>query len=388
MSLQKSPTPSEFRSRFPIFRNKIYLNSCSKGALSEEVQAAYASYLDSWREKGSAWEDWVETQERTRAKVARFIGASEDEVAVSFCASTALAGLASALSYEGARRRILLDDLQFPTVAHNWLAQARRGAVIGRVRAQGQRLPVRAFQEALDDSVLLASVTHVGFRNGYRQDLAAVVAAARDAGALTLIDDYQSSGTCPLDVHDLGCDFLVTGCLKYLLGSSGLAFLYARRELLERLEPTITGWFGQEKPYDFDIERATYHHSARRFETGTPPVPNLYAGLAGLDLLSSVDPSDVERHLAQLSSELIARAKDRGWSILTPEEPERRGPLVVIEAHDADRLVSVLGDEGIVVSARGNGLRASFHYYNTPEDVGHLVRALDAHADLVVAAAS
>jgi selenocysteine lyase/cysteine desulfurase len=252
------------------------------------------------------------------------------------------------------------------------------------VRARDGGIPASAYREALDERTLLVPVTHVSFRNGYLQDVESVVSAAREVGALTLVDDYQSTGTRPLDVKKLGCDFLVTGTLKYLMGSSGLAFLYVRRELIETLEPLLTGWFGQERPFDFDIERAVYHRTARRFETGTPPIPNLYAGLAGLGLFELVRLEEVRDHVEGLATALIAEASERGFEVLTPSEAERRGPLVVLGTRDGAKLVEVLGGEGVVVSSRGSGLRISFHYYNIPEDVDAVVRALDRHPDLMV----
>jgi selenocysteine lyase/cysteine desulfurase len=211
-----------------------------------------------------------------------------------------------------------------------------------------------------------------------------VASAAREAGALTLVDDYQSTGTRPLDVKKLGCDFLVTGTLRYLMGSSGLAFLYVRRELIETLEPLLTGWFGQERPFDFDIERATYHRTARRFETGTPPIPNLYAGLAGLSLFEQVGLGEVRDHVEGLATMLIAEATERELEVLTPTEPERRGPLVVLGTRDAAKLVEILGQEDVIVSSRGPGLRISFHYYNIAEDVQAVLRVLDRHPELLV----
>ncbi len=381
-------SPEAFRSRFPIFENKVFLNSCSKGALSDAVETAYGAYLDSWKFEGSPWDDWVSMLEKTRAAFAKHIGCAADEIAVSYCASTATAGLLSALSFDGTRNRIAIGDFEFPTLVHNLLAQEKRGASIVRVRAAANRLSADSYVRKLDERVRLVPIAHVCFRNGYRQDIAAVVQAARAVGAYSLIDDYQSTGTCALDVRALRCDFLVTGTLKYLLGSSGLGFLYVRRELLEdaELEPLMTGWFGQEKPFDFDIERATYHASARRFETGTPPVPNLYAGLAALELLAEVDPTSVAAHVETLASRLISEASERGWQALTPEEPERRGPLVVLAASsctDATRVVETLNQRDIVVSARGSGLRVSFHYYNVPDDIDALLSVLDNHAGLM-----
>jgi selenocysteine lyase/cysteine desulfurase len=375
--------PERFRERFPIFGKKTFLNSCSKGALSHDVEEAYRKYLDSWRFGGSPWEEWVSVLERARSRFASFCGASEDEIAVTFCASTAVASIASALSFEGPRKRVLLGDFEFPTVAHNWLVQERRGAAIARVRARDGRLPVSAYREALDERALIVPVARVCFRNGYLQDVEGVIAAAREVGALTFVDDYQSTGTRPLDVKRLGCDFLVTGALKYLMGSSGLAFLYVRRELIDTLEPLSTGWFAQERPFDFDIERATYHRSARRFESGTPPIPNLYAGHAGLSLFDQVRLEDVRDHIEGLATTFIAEARDRGFEVMTPVEPELRGPLVVLKVRDASKLVAILAGEDVIVSARGDGLRISFHYYNIPEDVAAVLSVLDRQADLV-----
>jgi len=376
-------SPEAFRRRFPVFDNKVYLNSCSKGALSDRVEAGYREYLDSWRIEGSAWDDWVSRLEKTRAAFADFIGCSSNEVAVTYSASTAVAGLLSAISFEGDRDRIAVGDFESPTMAHNVLAQRRRGGVVVRVRADGNRLPAKSYETALDERVRLVPVAHICFRNGYRQDLDSVIEAARTVGAYTLVDDYQCTGTRPLDVSALGCDFLVTGTLKYMLGSSGLGFLYVRRELIEELEPLVTGWFGQERPFDFDIERASYHASARRFETGTPPVPNLYAGLAGLEVLSELEPHGVATHVETLATRLITGARERGWEVLTPEEPERRGPLVVLGVTDASRAVDELGSRDFVVSARDSGLRISFHYYNVTDDVDALLSVLDENQELM-----
>ena len=376
-------TPVRFRERFPVFDRLIFLNSCSKGALSLAVEDAYRRYLDSWKNEGSPWDEWVSALEKLRTRFARLVGASEDEIAVSFSASTAAATVLSALSFPGERNRILVPDFDFPTMVYNWLAQERRGAEIVRIRARGDRLDPEAYLDELDERVRLVTLAHVCFRNGFRQDVESIAASARARGAYAFVDDYQSTGTRPLDVKKMGCDFLVTGALKYLLGSSGLAFLYVRRELAEELEPLVTGWFGQERPFDFDIERATFHASARRFESGTPPVPNLYAGLAGLEVLGEIDPGEIQRHVEALASALIEGASARGFAVVTPREPESRGPLVVLSCRDAGRLVDELRKENIVVSARGSGLRVSFHYYNVPEDVEALFRVLDRHEGLV-----
>lgn len=376
-------TPAEFRKRFPIFDSKILVNSCAKGALSREVEEAYDRYLHSWRTGGSPWNEWVGVLESTRSAYAEFLGCTPDQLALTYCASTAMSVLASALDFGGERNKILLGDFEFPASSQIWLAQQKRGAQITRIRAEGNRLPVEAYARNIDQTTLLVPATHVCFWNGFRVDVAGVARAAREAGAYSLVDDYQCCGTRPIDLKELDCDFLISGCYKYLLGSSGLAFLYVREELIQKLEPTMTGWFAQENPFAFNIERQTYHETARRFELGTPPVPNLYAAEAGIRLVMEVGLERIRSHVEQLIGETIRKARERGIEVLTPEDPAEHGPMVVLRSTDSAKTVAVLEKEGIISSNRHEGLRLSFHYYNLPEDVDAIFEVLDRHPELM-----
>jgi selenocysteine lyase/cysteine desulfurase len=362
-----------FRERFPIFRSRVYLDSCSQGALSDAVEAALREHVEIWHARGSPWDRWVELQEELRAEFAALIGASSDEVAITFAASTAIYSVASALDYAG-RNQVVLGELEFPTLCHVWLAQEARGAKVVWVRADGAPMP-EDYRRAIGPATLIVPAAGVSFRTGHRSDPAALAAAAHEAGAWFMLDDYQSCGTRPVDVHALGVDFYVTGALKYLLGSAGVAFLYVRRELVPRLCPTLTGWFAQAEPFAFDGHRHAPAESAARFQTGTPPVPAIYAALAGIRLLRALGLDAVERRIAELTRVFLEGARDRGWELKTPSDST--GPLVVLRTPEAARLVAELDERGIVVSSRGDGLRVAFHAYNDPEDVDAVLRALD-----------
>ena len=371
-----------FRKQFPIFEHSIYLSSCSQGALARPVEAALREFMASWHEHGNPWELWVGEADTLRAEFARLINASPREIAITFSVSSALNSLASALSYTD-RPAVVLGDFDFPTMGHVWLAQQRRGADVRFARAQEQRLPLRSYQREIRDDTSLVATTHVCYRNGFKTDVAALAEVAHERGALLLVDAYQSLGTQPMDVKALGLDFMVTGALKYLLGTPGIAFLYVRDDLVERFQPSDSGWFAQERVFAYDVHHLDYARSARRFETGSPPVPNAYATLAALRLLASVGLPAIERHVQDLSGRLIAGARRRGFRVLTPEEPAARGPLVMIGATDATRLVEKLAAERILCSTRDGALRVSFHYYNTSEDVDAVLDALDRNAGLV-----
>jgi selenocysteine lyase/cysteine desulfurase len=373
----------QFRVRFPIFTRRVYVNSCSQGALSIDVEQALRSYLESWHEHGSPWEKWVEEVERLRARFAASIGATPDEIAVMPSASAGINAIASALSFDAPRSDVVIGDFEFPTMAQVWLAQERRGAIIRRAHATSDALPLSTYEAVIDERTLVVPATHVCFRNGHKTDIAGLVKMAHDRGAYVFLDDYQRTGSGPIDVHALGVDFMVTGCLKYMLAAAGVGFLYARRDLIDRFEPTVTGWFGRVNPFAFRIDSLDWPVDAHRFETGTPPVPNAYAALAGLDLLDRIGYDRVAQQVARLVERYSSAARDAGFVVRTPAEPARRGPLVVVQSLDAPALVAKLAARGIIASCRGNGLRVSFHAYNNHADVDAVIDALVAESSLL-----
>jgi selenocysteine lyase/cysteine desulfurase len=276
-----------------------------------------------------------------------------------------------------------MGEFEFPTMAQVWLAQQRRGATIRWARAEGDSLPVDAYEAVIDERTLIVPATHVCFKNGYKTDIVSLRKVCHARGAYVLLDDYQRTGSGPIDVHALGVDFMVTGCLKYLLAPAGIAFLYVRRDLIERFEPTITGWFGRVNPFAFQIDTLDWPASASRFESGTPPVPNAYAALGALELLDRVGYATIGEQIDSLAGRYLNAASDAGFVVRTPAARERRGPLIVVQSRDAPALVARLAARGIVASCRGNGLRVSFHAYNTVDDVDAVVRALELESALL-----
>ena len=372
-----------FRARFPILARRVYVNSCSQGALSIDVEAALRAFTESWGTGGSPWDRWIEEVEALRTEFAAMIGADSDEVAVMPSASAAISSIATALSFGEARPTVVLGEFEFPTMAHVWLAQRPRGAHIVWARAQGDTLPLESYAASIDERTRIVPLTHVCFRNGYRLDVPAIVALCRERGVLVFLDDYQHTGTAPIDVHALDVDFMVTGALKYLLGPSGLAFLYVRRALIASLAPLVTGWFGRVNPFAFSADVLDWAPNARRFEAGTPSIPNVYAAAAGIELLQTAGLDAVEQQVKRLVDRFIAGSRARGFAAITPDDPARRGPLVVLRATDAPELVRRLDRRGVIASARGAGLRVSFHAYNSEQDVDAVLDALDAEAALV-----
>src|ERR671924_927713 len=336
------PLPDRIRHRFPIFGRRLYINSCSQGALSDAVREAYEQYLADWDEKGAPWEYWVERGEAARATFARLVQAAPEEIAVTTSLSAGVAGLASGLRY-ARRSKVVLTDWEFPTIGQIWHAQEARGARVTHVPAADDgTIPLEHFERAIDDDTLIVSITHVCYRNGAMVDVPGVVELAHARGALVLLDSFQSVGSLPVDVRELGVDFLGAGVLKYLLGSAGLGFFYCRGDLVGRVWPTQTGWFADENIFAMDHTDYSPAHTAARFQSGTPPVPAIYAGIAGIELMQEVGVAATREHVNGLNAHLLNGLNELGATIVTPRDAERRGALVCVKSTDAKALVATL----------------------------------------------
>lgn len=372
----------EIRSHFKIFQSKTYLNSCSQGALSDSVESGFDEYIASWHEHGSPWETWVQRYEEARTAFAGFISASPDEVAIVTSVSAGINGIASSLNFRQ-RKKVVMGEFEFPTMGHVWLGQRVHGANVQFAKAQGDSIPVTAYEALIDRDTLIAPLTHVCFKNGFRADVSTLTGMAHNAGALVMLDDYQDCGTRPVDVKAMNLDFYVAGTLKYLLGPPGLAFLYVRKELIPSLAPTVTGWFGQANPFAYDPQRFELSPTARRFETGSPSVPNVYGAIRGFQMLEEIGMEEIAAHVKDLVQALLKRTRELGILAKTPADTV--GPLVVLQSRDSGLLLKALAQSDIVASNRFDGLRISFHVYNTLDDVERVVDVLKKNLHLLIA---
>ena len=384
MAVSVDALPTRIRHRFPVFGQRVYINSCSQGALSDSVREAYDRYLADWDEYGAPWEYWVEQLEAVRGTVARLINADEDEVAITTSVSAGVSALASGLRPGKGRDKVVVSDFEFPTIGQIWHAQERRGVRVEHVPAEADgTIPLERFEAAIDEQTALVAVTHVCFRNGSRLDVEAVARIAHERGALVLVDAYQTVGSLPVDVGALGCDFLAAGVLKYLLGSAGLGFFFCRRALVQEVEPSATGWFADRDIFEMDIHDYSPAPTARRFEAGTPPVPPIYAAIAGIELMQEIGIAETEAHVRELNALLHDGLEELGTRAFTPRASERSGALVCIPSTDVNALVAALAAEDVVTSSRDDNLRISAHCYNTADDVRAVLDVLARNRELL-----
>jgi len=302
---------TNIRSQFPILASKAYFNGCSYGPISLQVKAAIEQYIQIRLEEGARWDIYCEKLENVRELLARLLQCPADDVSVSTSVSESLNSLMTALRFDGPRNKIVVTDFDFPTTSQIMLAQSARGAKVLRAQADasGTEIPLSEFEQLIDDQTRLVVIPLVCYRNGVWLDIKPVVDLAHARGAQVLVDAYQGLGTRPFDVLEHEVDFLVGGCTKYLIGTSGVSFMYVRDSTSGTLQPTTTGWFAQETPHAMDIYHHRPHASARRFEAGTPNACGLFAAEAGLKLLLEVGMEAVADQITEITS-LIKKAAD------------------------------------------------------------------------------
>ena len=365
------------RKEFPVLQRKTYLNSGSYCALANEVREAFDAYMEDRLLVGANWDVWVMKNEAVRNLTASLLRAAPDEIAVTASVSAGLNSLASALQFTGPRNKVVVSDFEFPTNAQIWHAQEPRGARVVHVpRAADGYIPAEAFEKAIDEQTQLVAITHVCFRNGAKLDIPGIVRLARAKGAKVLLDCYQSVGSLDIDVKALDVDFAAGGMLKYLLGTAGIGFLYARASCVQSLVPTNSGWFAQANIAAMDITANRPAPNARRFEAGTPPVVNCYAAEAGLKMLLKVGMPAIEKRNLALTRRCMERLQEIGWPSITPSQDARRGATVAVPSRDAARLAAELMKHDIVTSHRDDNVRASFHFYNNEDDVESFVASM------------
>jgi len=375
MTLASSAAPralglARYRSEFPIFGDRVYLNTCSLGALGERSRRKVAEYLDIWQSRGAAaWYDvWWQALDELRTRYGRIVNAAPHDIALAPSISVALSAVAESLDYTK-RPKVVITALDFPTVAYQWLAKAGSGVELVVIESPDKiSVPVEAIASAVDDRTALVVTSHVYFTTGAIQDIKRVAAVAHARGALCLIDAYQSVGQVPVDVQETGVDALVAGGLKWLLGGPGIVFLYVRQDVARTLEPRISGWFGQREQFAFDPRALTFHDDARRFEMGTPSLAAIYAQLGGLEYIEEIGVPRIRETTAALTEDLIVRLRAAGFKPKVAAEPERRSAIVMVPMPDPAASVQHLAAGGVIADSRPGHVRFSPFFYNVQDD--------------------
>jgi kynureninase len=363
---------TDYRERFPILAETTYLISHSLGPMPDEAANRLARYADSWNTRGiRAWgEGWWELPVTVGDQIARLIAAPPGSTVMHQNVTIAEAVVLSCFDLRSERRRIVYEEENFPSVRYLHQAQQARGAEVVVCRDEEEIVA------AIDERTLLVPISHVIFKTGRIQDVVPIIERAHEVGAHVVLDAYQSVGSVPLDVTALNVDFAVGGSVKWLCGGPGAGWLYVRPDLAETLEPTLVGWQAHMRPFGFEPE-LEYAHGAWRFLTGTPNVPALYAATAGYDLVEEIGVERIRANSVRQTELLAGLLDEAGFEVVSPRETERRGGSIVVRTPDFPAVHAELEARQILCDFRPDvGLRIGPHFFNTEEEIEHVVSAM------------
>jgi kynureninase len=366
-----------WRPEFPILDRAVYMISNSLGAMPRGAADSLAEYAHTWATRGvRAWEErWWEMGREIGDKVAAIIGARDGSVSMHENVTTAAMVALSSVNPHPSKNRIVCLAADFPSTIYLYRAQEAFGFHVTVVPAESD-FTVRQDRllDLIDDRTAFVSFSHVLFKTSYIMDPAPVVARAREVGAVVLLDGYQSAGIIPVDVTTLGVDFFVGGCLKWLCGGPGNAFLYTRPDRLRAARPRFTGWFAHRTPFAFDIESLDPRDDAMRMMNGTPAIPAYYAALPGLDIIARVGVDRIRAKSRRMTTRVFELADRYGFPSIASREPDRLAGTVAVNPPEALPVSRALKARDFVVDYRpGVGIRISPHFYNTLDEIDRLM---------------
>ncbi len=373
-----------WRDEFPIIDKTTYLISNSLGAMPRAVYDRLKDYADTWATRGvRAWEEgWWEASAEAGDQIGDLLGAEPGSISIHQNVTLTQAVISSCFDFTGRRNKVVLVDLEFPSIVYFYMEQRRRGARIEMVKNEdGVRVPLGKLLEAIDEETLLVPVSHVIFRSSYLQDARAIIERAHEVGAYVILDVFQSAGTVPFSLRDLEVDFAVGGVLKWLCGGPGVAYLYMRPDLRPKLKPMITGWLAHQRPFDFEVGEIDRTEDSYGMLNGTPQILPVYACRPGLEIIRQAGIENIRAKSVQMTERLIRGAEARGWRVNTPYDPAERGGTVSIDCPHGYEIMRELVARDILVDYRPQaGIRLSPHFYNLDDEIDF---ALEQIADIV-----
>lgn len=364
----------QYRDQFPILKSTTYLISNSLGAMPQRVYDMLRNYADTWATRGvRAWQDqWWDLPRIVGDKIAALINAPQGSVIMQPSVTIAHAQIFSCFDFsQDSRSKIVTDDMHFPSVLYLADQQRARGAEIAIVQSEdGVTIDAQKLCAAMDEQTALVSVSHVLFKSAFIQDIATITERAHAVGAKVMIDGYQTVGTIPVDVRALDVDFYAGGCLKWLCGGPGSAFLYVRPNLISQLQPQLVGWFAHAHPFEFVQPPIEYLPNIGRFAIGTPAVAALYAAQPGLEIIAEIGVEKIRAKSIRQTTRLLELADELGFPTTTPRDARVRGGTVAVNVEHGYEISKVLKDRDFIVDYRpGAGIRISPHFYTKDDEL-------------------
>jgi selenocysteine lyase/cysteine desulfurase len=373
---------ADFTSEMPVLDQITFLNHAGVAPISARAADALKQYADHAAHRGYVGAGWHQHLKTIKQQAASLIGArGSHEIAFIPNTSTGLAQVAEGLDFQPGDN-VVITDVEYPANRYPWENLKARGVeVIEVAQRPDGRIDVDDVCEAITDRTRVVAISHVQYASGHRIDPRPIAKMVHKAGGYLCLDAIQSVGVTPVDVEELGVDFLAADGHKWMLGPEGAGIFYCREELIPRMHPLVVGWMNMVDAHNFGSYNFEFRDDARRFEPGSYNVPGLLAMGASIEFLLEVGTDTIWQRIEQRTARLCEGLQQKGYRIFSPRETEaERSAIVIFEppesAGDPEKITQHLAQQQIHIVLRNGRLRASPHFYNTLEQMDQLVEAL------------
>ncbi|HEY6326837.1 MAG TPA: aminotransferase class V-fold PLP-dependent enzyme [Candidatus Cybelea sp.] len=376
----QSRMAQEYRSRFPILADSTYLVSHSMGAAPVGARDALEAYWDEWASQGpEAWERWLPRIAEIADGIGALIGAAPGSVFLGPNVSVLQAAIATCIDFRGTRNEVVYESLQFPSLTYVWREWQRYGAVVRIVESpDGRTVPTERIVAAITEKTAIAVISHAYYVSGALADVGAIAAHCRAVGALLCVDAYQTTGIYPYDVSALDVDLATGGSHKWLCGGPGCGWIYVKPSLRETFRPAVTGWMAHQRPFAFEPAPIVHAASMYRFGHGTPTIPGYVVAAPGHAMIREIGVARVREHNVRLTDKIVAMALERGLSVNSPVQAEKRTGWIGIDFEDSERACRRLIEVRVFVDYRpGCGIRIGPHFYTDEDEIDAFFRTLE-----------
>lgn len=361
----------QIRSQFPVTEHSVYLNTAGAGPLPRATMEAAANYYRQMSSEGDVhWHEWLAQRDEVRKKVAAFINAEPDEVALTINTSSGINVIIDALENHG---EVISCDLEFPVSTLPWM---NRRIPIHLLKSVAGRVKPEDIRAAMNVRTGVICLSHVQFSNGFRGNIEAL--AAVKGGHALVINASQSAGAFAIDVKRMQIDALCATGHKWMLAGYGSGFVYISRALMHHSKPRAIGWLSlQDQDAMRNDEAHLRHDAAARAELGCPHFAGIFALGASVDLMTQIGIENIEQRVLELNRYLTERLSAAGWQVLSPlDDEDCRSAETLVAATNPTRLVQQLAEEKIIVTEKPQGFRVATHFFNNESDVDRLLDGL------------
>ena len=362
---------SEIRQRFPVTERFAYLNTAAAGPVSRASYAAATTYYEKMMRDGDVhWNRWLAEREAIRKKVAEFINAEPEEIALTTNTSSGMNMIVDAVEDRG---EVISDQLEFPVTTLPWM---NRRIPVHLLPPRDGEIQVDDIRAAMTADTGVIALSHVQYSNGFRIDPAKV--GEIKGRHVFVLNAAQSAGAFEIDVKRMQIDALCATGHKWMLSGYGSGFVYLKRELLYQTHSRTLGWLSVEDPFGMrNDELRPRHDAAARIELGCPHFAGIFSLGASLDLIGEIGIANIQERVLELNRFLTSRLAENGWNVLSPiQNEDSRSAETLVACDKPAEVVRHLLRRGVIVTEKPEGMRVATHFFNNEDDIERLIAGL------------